>query len=229
VPGELAYARKSRPAAGERDLFVPGYSLRSTASLEASLAANQTQWAALQPSLSHRNYDWTRGGDDRRAGWNFLHFGAPVVPGVEVWTTEYEASPGREKARLERLAQAAHRNGVKAIRGFVFDVGDEGESESKSKSKSKSKLSLLMQSAWHDGVLTMHDGMQIFAERERPEFAGRFASKASPFKAVILECASLAHFCEVSGLSPIDGQRMVRIESPEPESWDILVTEASAG
>ncbi|HLL19871.1 MAG TPA: hypothetical protein VK439_13905, partial [Rubrivivax sp.] len=226
VPGELAYARKCNPAAGERDLFVPGYSLRSTAPLEASLAANQPQWAALQPSLSHRNYDWTRGGDDRRAGWNLLHFGAPVVPGVEVWTTEYEASPGREKARLDRLAQAAHRNGVKAIRGFVFDVDDVGDDGN---SKSKSKLSLLMQSAWHDGVLTMHDGMQIFAERERPEFAARFASKASPFKAVILECASLAHFCEVSGLAPIEGQPMVQIESPEPESWDILVVEPSAG
>ena len=217
LEGELAYARKTNPAAGERDLFVPGFSLRSATSLEACAASRQTQWAALRPRAQHRNYDWTQGGDDRRPGWNFLHFDAPVVPGVEVWLTEYQASPQREQARIDRLGLPKHRNGVDAIRGFVFDLVDEA----------KATLSLLTESAWRDGVLTMQDGMKIFAESERPEFAGLFAAKTSPFKAVILECPSLARFCEVSGLPPLDGRAMVGITSTQPESWDILVTEPS--
>jgi hypothetical protein len=75
----------------------------------------------------------------------------------------------------------------------------------------------------------MDDGTKIFAEPERPEFAGLLNSKVSPFKAVILECASLANFCDVSGLLPLDGRPMVRIESAQPQSWDILVSEPSAG
>ena len=215
LEGELAYARKADPAAGERDLFMPGFSLRSPTSLEACAASKQAQWAALGPRAVHRNYDWTDGGDERRPGWNFLQFDVPVLPGVEVWLTEYEASPRREQARIDRLAQPKHRNGVDAFRGFVFDVDDQA----------KGTLSMLTDSTWRDGVLTLHDGMEIFAQRERPEFAGLFASKTSPFKAVIMECPSLAHFCEVSRLQPLDGLAMVRIASTHPESWDILVRE----
>ncbi|HZF80671.1 MAG TPA: hypothetical protein VEZ89_12880 [Rubrivivax sp.] len=215
VAGELAYSRKSDPTAGERDLFVPGYSLRSTTSLEACFAANQAQWATLRPNLSHRNYDWIQGGDEHRPGWNFLHFDGPVIPGVVVWLTEYEATPRRHQARLDRIALAQHRNGVKAIGGFVFDLTDDD----------KNKLSLLTNSPWCDGVLTMHDGMKIFALRDCAVFGGLFSAKTLPFKAVILECPSLAHFCEVSGLRPLDGRRLVQIASAQPESWDILVTE----
>ena len=218
VEGELAYEKKSNPNAQETDLFVPGFSLRSPTSLEETYETQKARWSEFEPAMSHRDYDWTEGGEGRRPGWNFLDFGTPVVPGVVVWATEYEASPAREVKRLERLAQPPHRNGVNAILGFVFDVSE----------KEKSALSLVTGTPWHGGVLTLQDGPKIFALRERPEFAGLFETKTSPFKAVILGCPSLSRFTEVSGLLPIEQRAMVRIASPRAESWDILVAESPA-
>ncbi|HZF80582.1 MAG TPA: hypothetical protein VEZ89_12415 [Rubrivivax sp.] len=217
VEGELAYAKKSNPSAQERDLFMPGFSLRSPTSLEATFELQKARWSAFRPSLSHRNYDWTEGGEGRRAGWNFLDFETPVVPGVVVWATEYEASPAREGKRLERLAMPSHRNGVNAILGFVFDVSDQ----------EKAALSILTGAQWLEGVLTLQDGPKIFNQRERPEFAGLLETKTSPFKAVILGCASLSRFSEVSGLFPLEHRSIVQITAPQPESWDILVAEPS--
>jgi hypothetical protein len=217
VEGELAYAKESNPTAQERDLFSPGFSLRSSTSLEATFEMQKTRWAPFRPTLSHRNYDWTDGGEGRRAGWNFLNFETPLVPGVEVWATEYEASPAREGKRLERLAMPPHRNGVNAILGFVFDVSEQG----------KAALSLVTGAQWHEGVLGLQDGPKIFNQRERPEFAGLFQTKTSPFKAVILGCASLTRFSQVSGLLPLEQRAMVQIAAPQSESWDILVAEPS--
>jgi hypothetical protein len=218
VQGELAFARQDIPTVEERDLFTPGYSFKSSSSLETCLEKHRTAWADYQPSLTHRNYSWRAGEDSRRPGWNFLNFDAAPVDGVRVWATEYEACPTREPAHLELVAQAPHRNGVDRILGFVFNIS----------TQEKRALSLLTGSDWDAGVLIMHDGKKIFCQQEHPEFAKLLGAKASPFTAVILGCSSMEQFCQVSGLEPLAGLSMAQIKSSRAESWDILVAEQTS-
>lgn len=217
LEGELAYARQGQPEAQESDLFTPGFSFKSPTSLEACFARQRSAWADLQPNLSHRNYSWRAGEKDRRPGWNFLNFGSAPVNGVIIWATEYEACPTREPAYRERLAQAPHRNGVDRILGFVFNIPE----------KAKRALSLLTGADWDNGALTLQDGMKIISQQDRPELADLFKAKTSPFTAVILGCASMERFCQVSGLKALPGLPVAQIASTRTESWDVLVTEPS--
>jgi hypothetical protein len=217
--GELAHARATKPDADERDLYRPGFSLRSTAPLEDCLKDNAEQWETRKPSLTHRNYDWKDGEAERRPGWNFLDFENPPLPGVHLWLTEYEARPefASDPKVLERKrAGCVHANGVTGFAGFVFSLS---EAEQRS-------LSQLVGAKWHNGSLPFDGGIMIHSHNAHPEYGALLADKVSPFKAVILSCASLSRFSDVSGIRPLADRPMIRIASAQPESWDILVIES---
>ena len=162
------------------EITRPGLSLAATG-LEARLPEISAKLGPFKPNFEHRNYAW-KTVKERGPGWNYLKFGAPLLPFVETWVTEYEADPSREEYKNE-----PHSNTCSRILGCVWDTPAE----------SLKTLETLGGATCGQGSLAFADGFTVW--NGGPALNDLAQLKlCSGFKAMVLGCDSLAQFKSIA-------------------------------
>ena len=211
----LARERESQRPLSEPELLEPGLSLRSDEPLAGTYGALREGLAPHEPVLEHKSRRWQT--DPAGPGWNYLKFRRALLPGCNLWITEYEAHD--PEARLPSAAEIPpHANTAYQLAGAVLRAQEP---------ERRSLRALLADPPTGGDSLVLPGGaaLWLLAPGEAPELA----SKQTPFVAAVLRCASLALFCEVARpdyVLDFRGRRAAGIRLGASR-WDVLVTESA--
>lgn len=209
----------------EKDVKHAGFALRGSGDLRLAFDQKQEAYPHLNPMFVHRNYYRTDNEDEKLPGWNFITYGNPPVPGIEVWQIEYEPIPGRSAEEIEKLRKetrdlAQHPNGAKRVIGFIWKCSSLSEFNDFAK---------ISGSALSDNRISLEGGTSIICLREADQEFCRFRSKVGRFLSVMIEVESLDRFVDYSkpeDVFEIFGRKAARIRLDD-YSWDILAFETN--
>ncbi|MFO0579817.1 MAG: hypothetical protein U1A78_38075 [Polyangia bacterium] len=214
-----ARERESRRPLCEQDLLEPGLSLRSDEPLAETYEALRTELAPHEPVLEHKSRRWQT--DPAGPGWNYLKFRRALLPGCNLWITEYETHD--PEARLPSASEIPpHANTAYQLAGAVLRVQEP---------ERRALRALLGHPDDSDddsgGSLALPGGAALWLLD--PGEAPELAPKQTPFVAVVLRCASLARFCEVARpdyVLELRGRRAAGIRLGASR-FDLLITESA--
>lgn len=211
--------RDSQRSLSEQELTEPGLSLRSDEALLRIFETSRAQLAGYEPWFEHRSRRWQE--DPSGPGWNYLQFRRGLVPGCNLWITEYEAhDPQAPRPSASEIPP--HANTADRFLGALLHAPEP---------ELRGLRQLLAAAEERDGALVLPGcgTLWIAGARDGPELLAGLAQKQTPLAAVVLRCSSLERFCEVARpdyVIPWRGQRAAGIRLGRNQ-WDILVTESA--
>ncbi len=199
----------------EKELLVPGLSLRSNSGLKDFYTELKNK--NFEVEFEHKNYDWLKDQlpeyKDRpiRLGWNFVTFEKPLIDTVFAWITEYERDPNKKKASVEK--KLTHENTVTNFVGFIFSAKTRME-----------KFSTLVDADRQPHDLSFDNKKMIFVDKNK--FAqGLFKDKYSDYLAIILKAQSLKAIKQVAQpdqIIELHGKETAVLKLKD-FMWDIVV------
>lgn len=188
--------------AGKKPKYkTPGFSFGYTKGLK-KLNEKLVASGKIKTKFVHRNYDWKKGDNEYRPGWNFVTFKNSGVNSIYPWITEYEKPKGWSPKK--RKPAPIHRNKIKSIAGFEFEINAKGE-----------KFFELMCGRKEEAVLTFGPGFKLYFE----------SGKKTKIKNVILKSDNIKAFIKKHKLKQTSfrGKPATIIKNPNPDMWSIIV------
>lgn len=154
----------------------------------------------LDMEYVHRNYDWQKGEDEYRPGWNFLNFPKSTPKNLWVWITEYEKSTQRKK----RIT-LPHKNQALAVVGIEFQVS----------LRDRKFFECLLGGSLEHGVVLACGTKLYFRDAKR--------TRQTAVAVAMKDLDRLNQAKHGFTLTSFAGAPALRIKNPAPKMWDILL------